>query len=73
MKGLRDIGGRRVVITLSIKLACTSECAPRLKISGNDTVQQGLLGMAGVVKLGGRCALRWLWATLLGCRVHGAA
>ena len=50
-KGLRDVGGRRVVADLPVERTGAGEPKPCLKMFGHRAVQQGLLGAAGVVEL----------------------
>ena len=51
-KGLLDVGGWRVVVALAVELAGTCQLKPGLEVLGHCAVQQGLLGVAGVVELG---------------------
>jgi hypothetical protein len=52
-----------VVVTLAVELSGAGELKPSLEVLGNRAVQQGALGVAGVVGFGGLSGLglRCLW------------
>jgi len=52
-ESLLYISGRGVVVALAVELAGTGQLKPSLEVFGNRAVQQGALGMAGVVGFGG--------------------
>ena len=52
-KRLLYIRGRSVVIALAVELSGAGELKPGLEVFGNRAVQQGALGVAGVVGFGG--------------------
>ncbi len=52
-KSLLDIRCRGVVGALAVKLTGACQLKPSLEVLGNRAVQQGLLGVAGVVGFGG--------------------
>lgn len=51
-KSLADLGFWRVVVALPVKLACTGEFMPGLKVFGNRLVEQRALRVARVVEFG---------------------
>ena len=52
-KGFLHIGGRGVVVTLAFELSGAGQLQLGLKVFGHRAVQQGALGVAGVVGFGG--------------------
>jgi len=64
-EGLLYIRGWGVVVALAVELACASQLKPGLEVLGHRAIQQGALGVAGVVGFGG---LGWL-SCLRGMRV----
>ena len=59
-KRLLHIRGRGVVVALPVELTGAGELQPGLKVFGNCAVQQGALGVAGVVDFGGLGGCRCL-------------
>ena len=51
-ESLLYVGCRGVVVALAVKLSCAGELKPGLEVFGNRAIQQGALGMAGVVGFG---------------------
>ncbi|MCW2313549.1 hypothetical protein M2244_003302 [Rhodoferax antarcticus] len=52
------VRSRSVVVALAVELSGAGELKPSLKVLGNRAVQQGALGVAGVVGFGGCSRLR---------------
>ena len=57
-KRLADVGTWRMVIALAVELAATGQVKPGLEMLGHCAVQQGVLGVARVVKPGFGARLR---------------
>ena len=52
-ESLLYVGCRGVVVALAVELSGTCQLKPSLEVLGNRAVQQGALGVAGVVGFGG--------------------
>jgi hypothetical protein len=69
VKRLHDMGWRRVMVALPVKLTRADQFQPRLEVSRDGSIQQRLLRVARAIQ--GRIFVRML-AWLSGCRAYGA-